>query len=306
MKITFQRDSGKSKTLMINKSSLGKGALFFVIGVLLAGFLYASALVFSNPPVDYSQLGSYTDENLNVMYAIPGGTWVMADIDTTDTKSQAALDAGEDKVFNLYLDRLSTEVISSAMFHPLEGYKESDKDEDVSYGQYLSFAFRGIPEGYTDTFNEDWSIWREYLDSSWEYDAVSQTGYSLVRSTLYEPDEYGGVYVTGEVSMPTEDGNSISQWISQYFTIVGKNLMVITFCSVEEDLTVLDYLQYFGSTPVYYNSADYADGYVVEDVDISSSTESQSPIPEDAYLEDGSLNTELYHTHEDGSIHMNE
>ena len=214
------------------------GVLFF-----LFTFIRGALNINSNSGIRSELISYYHDDYLNIQYPIPGGNWVMAELDLTGVDEVIKESYGEDKFFNISDDSLSEELLSLVCFNEsgVEGYR-----------QFMSFTFK--PDNENNYSNDDEFI--DYCVASLQRDLDnSETNGEPADTTLLSAvmDDTGGVLVKMLVqeSFTTEndDGTTTSYtepvYYTQYITDLGANLGTVIFGSITEDNTVDQYLQYF-------------------------------------------------------------
>lgn len=232
----------KDDYIVIDKKKIENYFFVSVLVIALIVFLVFLGKGFVNMTVEsddhlHSELISYyNDENLNVYYPIPGGNWVMGQIEDEDVVDVVKESAGDDSYFDINTDSLTSEILSTIFFNEegLEGYR-----------QFMSFTFKPLAD-----YEEG-----EYLDycvASFERD-LKNSGDGTYKDYAFvsaEEDENGGVLLkailTEEVISTDENTESeMSLYYTQYIQHIGKNMVTVTFGSIAEDNTVDKYLRYF-------------------------------------------------------------
>lgn len=215
-------------------SILAIAAVIFI--VLLVKSVYSMS-VKDNKLIDSNLVAYYNDEFLNITYPIPGGNWVMGELDTSGIEEVTKKSSGEDNYFSLDDDVLSEEVLSIICFNNegVEGYR-----------QFMSFSFRPSVDYSGEEFI-DYCVesFKRDIENSGDY-----KNYELISTSM---DEYEGVLLklilTETVSVEQDDGTTKESdeelYYTQYIKKVGKNMGIVTFGSIAEDNTVDVYLKYF-------------------------------------------------------------
>lgn len=214
------------------------GVLVFLI-LLIRGALNINV----NSGIRSELLSYYHDDYLNIQYPIPGGDWVMAELDMTGVDEVIEESSGEDKFFNIGEDSLSEELLSLICFNEsgVEGYR-----------QFMSFTFK--PNDKSNYSNDDEFI--DYCVASLQRDLDnSETDGEPADTTLLSAvmDDTGGVLVKMLVNETfveeSEDGSTVEYtepvFYTQYIMDLGANLGTVIFGSITEDNTVDQYLQFF-------------------------------------------------------------
>lgn len=223
-----------------------------------------------------NKITSYNDSNLNIVYQVPGDTWGLAYTSTSEIQSDLEADIpegstevekeevttltteeimsasrGEDGIFDINTDMLSAEILSSMYVNQTVG--EENK-------QFMSFTFR--PDmGYND------GEFLEYCKASFERDltelnnASEEVKFKLVETDSKDKDSVMlKSIVTQKVYSEAEsEGDEVELidfdlYYTQYIKRIGKNLMIITFGSINEDNSVDVYLNYFANSVINLNS----------------------------------------------------
>ena len=215
-------------------------ALF--IGLLVNGLVKMNRETYTG--IDGSLMATYTDEFLNISYAVPGENWVMAEVDTTEISETVDASKGSDGYFSIEDDELTEEVLSCICF------TEAGETE-AGYLQFMSFTFKPDVTYVGDEFKEFCeSDFQRSLESSGEY-----LSYELTSSV---EDESGGILMKAKivqtVQVDDENGEKVESdeatYYTQYVKRVGKNIATATYGCIIEDNTVDEYLQYFISSIV--------------------------------------------------------
>jgi len=253
---------GRDDYIVINKRKLED--YFFTSILCLAVLLFIVFMVkgminIKNQPegINPDLVSYYQDNNLNIMYPIPGGDWVMAQYDEEYTAfADEVINAskGEDSIFDIHTDMLSEEMVSLSCFvdDGVEGYR-----------QYMTFSFK-----QNTGYNEE--NFKEYCEGSLKRDIMGETegdgepykNYKLISSAI---DENGGALlksvVTVEREITNEDGTTLKEdfdlYHTQYAIVVGENIASVTFGSIYEDNTVDEYLVFFLNNIKNVNSLSY-------------------------------------------------
>jgi hypothetical protein len=218
-------------------SVLGISFALFIVMLLSSGYKMLS----NKQGIDYNLIASYKDDYLNVHYPIPGGDWVMAEVDTTEISETINASMGEDEYFSIDDDKLTEEVLSLICFT-----ETGSESEEAGYRQFMSFTF--MPnEGYKDEslLKFATAYFEESMKNSGDYKSQTLTSSSL--------DEFGGVMLKMEVVQEVEsekaDGTvektDMKTYYTQYVQVVGENIATATYGCLTEDNSVDIYMQYF-------------------------------------------------------------
>lgn len=179
----------------------------------------------------------YFDDYLNITYPIPGGSWVMAETDTSGIEEVTKESAGSDNYFDFSEDSLTEEVLSNICF---------DEEGTEGYRQFMSFSFRPSVE-----YEDDELL--QYCIDSFKRDIENSGDYKSYELVSAKMDEYNGVLMklrlTETISSKNEDGTTSEMdadlYYTQYIRNFDSNMGIITFGSIAEDNTVDIYLKYF-------------------------------------------------------------
>ena len=221
------------------------------------------------------KMAQYSDSNLNIIYAVPGDTWGLAytsesklesdlDVDVPEGNSEVTAEVegltveeimsasrGDDGIFDIVNDSLSAEILSSMYVNQTVGQENK---------QFMSFTFR--PDmGY----NEDDFL--EYCKASFERDLTQlnssgeEIKFKLVDTDYKDKDSImlKGIVTRKVYSEAKSEGEEVKLvdfdlHYTQYIKRIGKNLMIITFGSINEDNSVDVYLNYFANSVINKNS----------------------------------------------------
>ena len=221
------------------------------------------------------KMAQYSDSNLNIIYAVPGDTWGLAytsesklesdlDVDVPEGNSEVTAEVegltveeimsasrGDDGIFDIVNDSLSAEILSSMYVNQTVGQENK---------QFMSFTFR--PDmGY----NEDDFL--EYCKASFERDLTQlnssgeEVKFKLVDTDYKDKDSImlKGIVTRKVYSEAKSEGEEVKLvdfdlHYTQYIKRIGKNLMIITFGSINEDNSVDVYLNYFANSVINKNS----------------------------------------------------
>lgn len=221
------------------------------------------------------KMAQYSDSNLNIIYAVPGDTWGLAytsesklesdlDVDVPEGNSEVTAEVegltveeimsasrGDDGIFDIVNDSLSAEILSSMYVNQTVGQENK---------QFMSFTFR--PDmGY----NEDDFL--EYCKASFERDLTQlnssgeELKFKLVDTDYKDKDSImlKGIVTRKVYSEAKSEGEEVKLvdfdlHYTQYIKRIGKNLMIITFGSINEDNSVDVYLNYFANSVINKNS----------------------------------------------------
>lgn len=276
-----RKPNNKDDYIVINKRELEDNVflMIFIIFVLLMsilmikGFINMRAeLIKESLDINPDKIASYRDDNLNILYSIPGDTWVIAQLeeiqDNSDEENELSVkniienSKGDDGIFDIETDLLSGEILSSIYFNQqgIEGFK-----------QFMSYTFK--PDmGYS----EDKFV--EYCQASFERDVTILNGDSTnidileksddVQFTLLDTVEYDRdsimlkCYVTTKILKEEENSNETEEvkyedfdlYYTQFIKRIGTNLLTITFGSINEDSSVDTYLKYFANSVINLNT----------------------------------------------------
>ena len=221
------------------------------------------------------KMAQYSDSNLNIIYAVPGDTWGLAYTSESDLESDLDVDApegstevstevegltveeimsasrGDDGIFDIVTDALSAEILSSMYVNQTVGQENK---------QFMSFTFR--PDmGYNE------GDFLEYCKASFERDltqlnsASEELKFKLVDTDYKDKDSImlKGIVTRKVYSEAKSEGEEVKLvdfdlHYTQYIKRIGKNLMIITFGSINEDDSVDVYLNYFANSVINKNS----------------------------------------------------
>lgn len=238
----MRENNKKEDYIVIDKKKIENYFFVSVLVIALIIFLvflvkgFTSMTVESDDHLHNELISYYNDENLNVYYPIPGGDWVMGQVEDEGVVDVLKESAGDDNYFDINTDVLTSEILSTIFFNEegLEGYR-----------QFMSFTFKPLADYKND----------EYLDyciASFEKDLKNSgdgtyKDYKLISAV---EDENGGVLLKAilveEVKSDTENvEDDMSLYYTQYIQSIGKNMVTVTFGSIAEDNTVDKYLKYF-------------------------------------------------------------
>lgn len=221
------------------------------------------------------KMAQYSDSNLNIIYAVPGDTWGLAYTSESDLESDLDVDVpegstevstetmgltveeimsasrGDDGIFDIVTDALSAEILSSMYVNQTVGQENK---------QFMSFTFR--PDmGYNE------GDFLEYCKASFERDltqlnsASEELKFKLVDTDYKDKDSImlKGIVTRKVYSEAKSEGEEVKLvdfdlHYTQYIKRIGKNLMIITFGSINEDNSVDVYLNYFANSVINKNS----------------------------------------------------
>ena len=221
------------------------------------------------------KMAQYSDSNLNIIYAVPGDTWGLAytsesklesdlDVDVPEGNSEVTAEVegltveeimsasrGDDGIFDIVNDSLSAEILSSMYVNQTVGQENK---------QFMSFTFR--PDmGYNE------GDFLEYCKASFERDltqlnsASEELKFKLVDTDYKDKDSImlKGIVTRKVYSEAKSEGEEVKLvdfdlHYTQYIKRIGKNLMIITFGSINEDNSVDVYLNYFANSVINKNS----------------------------------------------------
>ena len=221
---------------------------YFFTSVLVISFavflvLMISSFIKANPKeytgINSDLMTSYTDEYLNLSYAIPGENWVMAKVDTTEKSATIDASKGDDGYFSIEDDELTEEVLSCICFTDVG-------ETDGGYRQFMSFTFKPDVSYEGDEFVSFCeSDFQRTLENSGDYKSLELLGSSK--------DESGGILMKAKiiqtVNLKDSNGETVESYEATYYTQyvkrVGKNIATATYGCIIEDNTVDDYLRFF-------------------------------------------------------------
>ena len=234
----MRENNKKEDYIVIDKKKIENYFFVSVLVIALIIFLvflvkgFTSMTVESDDHLHNELISYYNDENLNVYYPIPGGDWVMGQVEDEDVVDVLKESSGEDNYFDINTDVLTSEILSTIFFNEegLEGYR-----------QFMSFTFKPLADEYLD-----------YCIASFERDLKNSgdgtyKDYQLLSAV---EDENNGVMLkailTEEVKSEADDiDGEFPLYYTQYVQRIGKNIATVTFGSIAEDDTVDKYLKYF-------------------------------------------------------------
>ena len=261
-----RKTNNKDDYIVINKRELEDKAFLaiFILFVVLMGILMVKGFINmryeiskEGLEINPDKISFYRDDNLNVLYNVPGDTWVMAELGEEHNDSDEeelsietiiSTSKGEDGIFDIETDILSGEILSSIYFNQqgVEGFR-----------QFMSYTFK--PDmGY----NEDEFV--EYCKASFERDVTTLNGssdsvnFTLIDTVINDKDSVMlKCYVTTKILQEQESNEETEEveleyedfnlYYTQYIRRIGVNLITITFGSINEDSTVDVYLKYFAN-----------------------------------------------------------
>lgn len=234
-----KRLENNGEYIVIHKETLVN---YFFISVLLIALIIFLLLLFlsisrmfssSNSGLNEDLISYFNDENLNITYPIPGGNWVLVNVEDTEAKETVEASWGSDNYFSIDDDTLTEEVLSLLTIN---------ESSDTGFREFMTFTF--MPDvAYQNeefvSFCEE--VFKKNIENSGTYDSFD------IYSSIV--DEYSGVLLKAKITqtIENEDGTSIQEdtYYNQYIKRIGKNIGTITYGSLIEDDTVDKYLQYF-------------------------------------------------------------
>jgi hypothetical protein len=152
-------------------------ALF--IGLLVNGILKMNREEYTG--IDANLMATYTDEFLNITYAVPGADWVMAKVDTTEISETVDASKGSDGYFSIEDDALTEEVLSSICF------TEAGETE-AGYLQFMSFTFKPDVEYKGDEYKVYFGYGVDIgLYKKWRMVNYFRTPSHLFKSCIVQP-----------------------------------------------------------------------------------------------------------------------
>lgn len=214
-------------------------AVVLFVSLIIRGIVVSKDDLNNADGIDTSLITEYYDSYLDVVYPAPGGTWGLGEDATIAEALEKVTDAskGSDNYFDILNDVLTEEVVSTVWY-------ESD-----AWRQYMSFAFKPNTTLEDDEFIEFSceSFKKDMDDSKAEQHIVVDYKYDLYS---VEQDSNNGVLMKMKVTNTyidekTQEPYDVDIYFIRYTNSLGANIMDITYGSINEDDTVIDYMKFF-------------------------------------------------------------